>query len=54
MVDTVSKDVKRRAPRPDLARGAVASEAAVSSYPPRVCVTCGSSPENPGTALASR
>jgi hypothetical protein len=54
MMDTVSEDVKRRAPRHNLASGAVASEAALSSDPPRGCVTGGRSPENPATTLASR
>jgi hypothetical protein len=52
MVNTVPKNVKRRAPRHNLASGVV--EAALPSEPPRVCVTGGSSPENPATALASR
>lgn len=57
MMDTVSEEVKRRAPRHDLAsraQTAVRREAALSSDPPRGCVTGGSSPENPATTLALR
>lgn len=54
MVDTVSEDGKRGAPRHNLASGAVAGDAALSSDPPRVCVTGGSSPGNPATSLAAR
>jgi hypothetical protein len=57
MMDTVSEDVKRHAPRRDLAsraQTAVGTEAALSSDPPRVCVMGGSAPENPATTLAVR
>jgi len=55
MIDTVSEDVKRRAPRHDLAsraQTAVGREAALSSDPPRVCVTGDSYPENPASTFA--
>ena len=57
MMDTVSEDLKRRAPRHDpasRAQTAVGREAALSSDPPRVCVTGGYSPENRATTLALR
>ena len=57
MMDTLSEDVKRRAPRHDLAsraQTAVGREGALSSDRPQVCVTGGSSLENPATTLALR
>jgi hypothetical protein len=57
MMDTVSEDVKRRAPRHDLAsraQTAVGREAALSSDLRWVCVTVGGSPANRATTLASR